>query len=108
MKVCHYLDVEPAEGPPGSFKREVINAADGAPNRMLVFEVKPGVQTWSHTHADYHEVFFYSGNGVVVKGGKEIPIGEGSVVFVPPNEPHSFINKGDESLRFIYVVPLST
>ena len=108
MKVCHYLDVKPIEAPPGVFKREVLNADDGAPNRMLVFEVKPGIQTWSHSHPWEHEVFFYSGKGVVVSGEKETPIGEGSVVFIAPNEHHNFINNGDESLRFIYVLPLGT
>ncbi len=108
MKVIKYLDVKPIESPPGVFKREVLNAKDGAPNRMLVFEVRPGAVTPSHSHPWEHEVFFYAGKGVAVSGDKVTPVSAGSVVFVPPGEHHNFINKGKTPLRFIYVLPLGT
>ncbi len=109
MKVCNYIDAEPVTELPGVVKREVITGDDGAPRFcMRVFEVEPGSSTPSHSHWWEHEVFILSGKGVVVSGEGETPIAEGSVVFVAPDEHHCFVNKGDETLRFICVVPLLT
>ena len=108
MKVSKYLDTKPTQELPGVVKREVINADDGAPNFcMRVFEAEPGSSTPSHSHGWEHEVFVLSGRGVVVNGeGKETQIAKDSVVFVPPDEHHCFINNGNEVLRFICVIPL--
>ncbi len=109
MKVSNYLDTKPIQELPGVVKREVITADDGAPHFcMRVFEVEPGSSTPSHSHQWEHEVFVLSGRGVVVSGDKETPIAKDSVVFVPPNEHHCFVNNGDEILRFICVIPIVT
>jgi quercetin dioxygenase-like cupin family protein len=110
MKVSNYLDIKPVQALPGVVKREVINADDGAPNFcMRIFEVEPGSSTPPHSHRWEHEVFVLSGRGVVVSGeGGETPIAKDSVVFVPPDEHHCFINNGDEVLRFICLIPIVT
>jgi len=109
MKVSKYLDTKPTQELPGAVQREVINAADGAPNFcMRVFDVEPGSSTPSHSHGWEHEIFVLSGRGVVVGGGKETQIAKDSVVFVPPDEHHCFMNNGDEVLRIICVIPLLT
>jgi len=107
MKVRKYLDTKPTQEFPGVVKREVINADDGAPNFcMRVFEVEPGSSTPPHSHPWEHEAYVLSGRGVVVSGEKETQIAKDSVVFVPPNEHHCFVNNGTEPLRFICVIPL--
>jgi quercetin dioxygenase-like cupin family protein len=107
MKVKNYLEVKATQELPGVLKREVITAQDGAPNfNMRVFEVESGSATPNHTHPWEHEVFVLAGAGVVVGEGGETPIAEGSVVFVMPNELHCFVNKSDEPLRFICLIPL--
>ena len=109
MKVNNYLDTKPTQELPGVVKREVINADDGAPNFcMRVFEVEPGSSTLSHTHPWEHEVFVLSGRGLVISGDKETQIAKGSVIFVPPDEHHCFVNNSNEPLRFICVIPLVT
>ena len=109
MKVSNYLDSEPIQERPGVVKREVITAADGAPNFcMRVFEVEPGSSTPLHSHQWEHEVFVLSGQGAVQSQQGEIPIAKESVVFIPSNEQHCLINKGNEPLRFICVIPLVT
>ncbi|HCP60102.1 MAG TPA: hypothetical protein DIT43_00775, partial [Dehalococcoidia bacterium] len=81
---------------------------DGAPTFIMrVFEVKPGSSTPSHSHSWEHEVFVLSGKGIVKGREKEGLLGEGTVVFVAPNEDHCFINTGSGPLRFICVIPLS-
>ena len=107
MKVSKYLDSKPVQELPGVVKREVINADDGAPNFcMRVFEVEPGKSTPHHSHQWEHEVFVLSGRGVVVGEQGETQIARDSVVFVPPDERHRFVNNGSEVLRFICVIPL--
>ena len=102
-----YLETEAVEEVPGVFKRVVVGTDDGAPRFIMrVFEVKPGSSTPYHSHWWEHEVFVLSGEGVVVdeKGG-ETAITRDSVVYVPPDEKHCFTNKGNDSLRFICVIP---
>ena len=107
MKVSKYLDAKPIHELPGVVKREVINADDGAPNFcMRVFEVEPASSTPAHSHPWEHEVYVLSGQGTVVSEDRETKIAKDSVVFVPPNEHHCFVNKGNETLRFICVIPL--
>ncbi|MDH5695794.1 MAG: cupin domain-containing protein [Dehalococcoidia bacterium] len=107
MKVSNYLDTMASEEVPGVVKREVITANDGAPHFcMRVFEVEPGSSTPSPSHWWEHEVFIFSGQGVVIGEQGETPIGKESVIFIAPNEPHCFANTGSEVLRFICVIPL--
>ncbi|MFC2014206.1 cupin domain-containing protein [Chloroflexota bacterium] len=107
MKISNYRDSEPIEEVRGVSKREVITADDGAPHfSMRVFEVGPGSSTPSHSHSWEHEVFILSGKGVVAGQEGATPIGKENVVFVAPGEPHCFVNTGNESLRFICVIPL--
>ena len=106
MKIRKYLDAKPSQEIPGVIKREVVNADDGAPNFcMRVFDVDPGSSTPFHNHTWEHEVFVLSGNGVAVSDDGETPISVESVVFVPGDENHCFKNTGDETLRFICVIP---
>ena len=106
MKVSNYRDTEPVEELQGVFKREVITAEDGAKNFVMrVFEVDPGSSTPSHSHPFEHEVFVLSGKGVVVGEQGAIPIGKDIVVFITANEPHTFVNTGNEPLRFICSIP---
>ncbi len=106
MKVSKYRDTKPVQELPGVVKREVINADDGAPNYcMRVFDVEPGSSTPSHSHAWEHEVYVLSGQGEVVGEQGEMPLAKDSVVFVPSNEHHCFVNNGNEVLRFICVIP---
>ncbi len=107
MKISNYRESEPIEEVKGVSRREVITADDGAPLfSMRVFEVGPDSSTPSHSHPWEHEVFILSGRGVVAGEQGAVPIGKESVVFVAPNEPHCFVNTGNEPLRFICVIPL--
>ena len=107
MKIVKYQEVESSEEVPGAIKHEVITAEDGAPNfAMRVFEVQPGSSTPSHTHAWEHEIFVISGKGAVIGEGGGTEIGKGSVIFIAPEENHCVVNKGNEPLRFICLIPV--
>ena len=107
MKVLEYHEVETSEEKPGVQLRTVIGAKEGAPRfAMRVIETKPGTHTPLHSHWWEHEVFVFSGRGLVHSESDEIEIQSGSVVFVEPNESHCFTNTGDGLLRFVCVIPL--
>ncbi len=102
MKVSKVKDTPPKEGHGGAVMHEVITDKDGAPNfAMRVIEVKSGSSTPSHNHPWEHEVLILSGRAIV-KGEKgEAEISKDSVVYIPPNEHHTFESVGDEPLRFV-------
>jgi len=108
MIVRDYRDVEAKSSPEaaGVSLRWVVAREDGAPRfAMRVIEVEPGCATPHHQHWWEHEVFVLAGRGVVRGEGEERAIEAGSVVFVPGEERHQFINTGTEPLRFICMVP---
>ena len=107
MKIRHYSDC-PATGPlPGVKKRVVIGPDEGAPNFIMrVFEVAPGQNSPDHVHPWEHEIFVLAGFGAVRDNlGKETAIGEGSTLFIPSGETHCLINRGEQALRFICIIP---
>ncbi len=88
-------------------KRVLIGPAQGAPNyAMRLFSVGVNGATPYHTHPWEHEVFIVRGKCLIKSEDKEVPISAGDFAFVPANEPHQFINAGDDELEFICVVPL--
>ncbi|MDI6715569.1 MAG: cupin domain-containing protein [Actinomycetota bacterium] len=94
-------------GAKGVSLRWVISEREGAENFALrIFTLKPGGHTPLHTHPWEHEVFILKGFGVIVSEGKDIPITQGDVIFVPPEEEHQFKNTNDEELEFICLIPI--
>ena len=111
MKIMHFRDMEPTpvtmEGAENVTIRWLIAKEDGAPNfAMRLFEVESGGKTPLHTHETEHEVFILEGEGAVWKEENEVEVKPGTAIFVPPNEKHCFINKGDSVLRFICIIPV--
>jgi len=72
---------------------------------MRKFRIKPGGYTPLHAHDYEHEVYVLEGLGEVRNEKQSIPIKQGSVVFIPPNEVHQFRNVGDDDLVFLCLVP---
>ena len=111
MIVKHYLEVkEEIPQLPGAQAtlRWLISKNDGAKNFALrLFEIKhKGEKIPLHNHHFEHEAFVIEGNGKVKNNDTEYDVEVGDAIFVLPDEPHSFINKGDTPFRFICVVPI--
>jgi len=86
--------------------RWLIAEEDGAPNfAMREFCVDPGGRTPYHAHHWEHEVYVIDGKGVVAGEEGETPLEPGTVVFIPGNEMHNFLNTGVKTLRFLCLVP---
>jgi quercetin dioxygenase-like cupin family protein len=109
MIARHYTEVQPEEvtEAEGVGMRIVIGKKDGAPNFVMrVFDVQPGASSPRHSHDWEHEVFILSGEAKAHGGAKEVALGPGYTVYIPPLEEHQFTNTGDEVLRFVCLIPL--
>ena len=86
--------------------RMLIGPDDNAPTfHMRQFEVAPGGNTPHHKHDFEHEVYIVKGKGKVKSELGDRSILEGDVVYVPPGEPHQFINDSDNPLTFLCLIP---
>lgn len=93
-------------GAQGAQIREVFTHREGAPNfAMRVFDVEPGGHTPYHHHNYEHEIFILAGSGNVVGAADTRPMKAGDAIFMPPNVPHQFVNTGNDTLRFICLIP---
>jgi quercetin dioxygenase-like cupin family protein len=112
LKSTNYKSIELEPVPPpaarGAGIRWLISEADGAENfAMRMIEIEPGGHSPHHTHESEHEVFVFRGEGEVQVEEKTYSLAPGTVVFVPPNLKHRFLNTSDrELLEFICVVPI--
>ncbi len=106
MKVQSFLETKATEDYPGILRRVVVGPEDGAPRFIMrVFEASPGSSSPFHTHDWEHEVFILSGEGVAKGDGYQKPIGEGTVLYIAPNEKHCLTNTGKDVLRFVCLIP---
>ena len=106
MLVRSCKDVSPVAYAGGVEKRVMIGPKQGAPNFVMrVFDLGPGSSSPYHTHDWEHEVLILSGEGVVVTEEGETPVKVDDAVFVPANEKHCFRNEGQDTFRFMCVVP---
>jgi quercetin dioxygenase-like cupin family protein len=110
MIIRHYEDVEaltPQEpGIVGVKMRVVIGEEEGAPNFIMRhFSVEPGGQSPYHSHPWEHEVFVLKGEGEVIQGDKAFRISPGNVIYIPSGEEHQFVNKGNELMEFLCLIP---
>ncbi|MBN1458335.1 MAG: cupin domain-containing protein [Armatimonadetes bacterium] len=74
---------------------------------MRLFEVAPGGNTPFHDHAWEHEVYVLKGEAEVVSEAGARPISEGDAVLVEPGEKHQFRNVGDDTVKFLCMIPLT-
>lgn len=112
MIVKHADDVPgtPAsmEGASGVIFRMLIGPDDEAENfHMRQFDVAPGGNTPRHTHEWEHETYVLAGQGTAWSPDGERTIAPGQCIFVPGGEEHQFLNTGDETLRFLCIIPAS-
>ncbi len=72
---------------------------------VRLFTLEPGGTTPYHSHPWEHQVVILSGKGRVTMGDKETKVEKGFYVFIPPGEPHRFVNTENEPLKFICAIP---
>jgi quercetin dioxygenase-like cupin family protein len=109
MIVKNYRDVraEPVLKEPGVTVRWLVSELGKTPRYALrLYEIEPGWATTAHTHYWEHQVFVLAGRGVVIAGDQKALLGEGDMVYVPPQERHQFVNRGEQPFRFLMALPI--
>ncbi len=72
---------------------------------LRVFEVEPGGNTPRHAHPWPHINYILEGEGSLFHEGKEVTIRAGSYAYLPSGDEHQFKNTGENTLKFICIVP---
>lgn len=108
IRCSKQIDAKPVmiEGAKDVSMRLLVGREHGAPNfAMRLFEVAPGGNTPHHHHNYEHEVLVLEGAGEVVGADQTKPLSAGDVVYMPANEMHQFKNTGEQTMKFICLVP---
>ncbi|MBA2278492.1 MAG: cupin domain-containing protein [Chloroflexia bacterium] len=96
----------------------VARAPSGRPLRHLVGNwigaglyvgeqwLLPGEAVPLHIHPVEEVLVFLGGEGVAILGEKEVAVGVGITLHIPPGEPHGFRNTGAGELRLLVIFPM--
>ena len=93
------LDELPAGGLSYEFEGENL----GAPISAYIVNAKPGQGPPLHTHPYVETLFIMEGTATVTVGEEKREVTGGSIVVIPANTPHRFVNSGAGILRQIDV-----
>jgi quercetin dioxygenase-like cupin family protein len=91
------LDQLPFVGMSHEFRGE----KEGAPFSSYIVAAKPGQGPPLHTHPYVEVAFTIEGRATITVGDDTRQVNAGSIVVIPANTPHRFINSGDTILRQI-------
>ncbi|NYT13978.1 MAG: cupin domain-containing protein [Candidatus Methanofastidiosa archaeon] len=84
----------------------LVGEDQGAKNffmRIMKIE-KEGFSPY-HRHEWEHENFILKGEGYLKTEKGKSPVKKGDVIYIPPNELHSYINTGNEELEVMCIIP---
>lgn len=103
-RLDEFKEIVPKETGIKGVKMKVLSPED-RPFIVRLFSIEPDGNTPHHAHPWEHQVIILSGKGKVLVADKSFEVEKGFYLFIPPNEPHQFINTGNEPLEFICVIP---
>ena len=100
MFVRKIEDVENIDRIPGVKNRLMYSPKEGALTLITrIIEVEPHTTFPLHAHNWEHQGITLAGHGKLVGKDIELDMEPGGVHFVPANEPHSIVNRGNELYR---------
>jgi quercetin dioxygenase-like cupin family protein len=82
---------------------EFIGETQGAPFSAYIVTAKPGQGPPLHTHPYVEVAFTIEGRATITVGDETREVKAGSIVVIPPNTPHRFVNSGDMVFRQVDV-----
>jgi len=104
VKDVESIPFQPVPQASGTYIKWVFSPKDGAPNfSMRLFRVEAGGKIPEHSHPWEHEILVLRGRGRIRIGSEEFEVGEGSAIYVPPNEPHEYL--AHEEMLFLCMIP---
>ena len=109
-KHFHYEHIESSDvtafGSNGTSIRVFISDTEAPNFIMRRFDIEPGGMIGIHSHPWEHEMYILSGDMYLLsKDGKKEKINKDEFVYMPPNEPHGYINENNETVSFICMIP---
>lgn len=89
-----------------AFMQAIISPKEGWEGYVMrIFELEAGGYTPKHSHDWPHINYILEGTGTLFLENEEHAIEQGSYAYVPSNKLHQFKNTGNETLKFICIVP---
>ena len=82
---------------------EFVGETQGAPFSAYIVKVKPGQGPPLHKHPYVEVAFTLEGCATITLGDEQREVRAGSIVVIPANTLHRFVNSGDTLLRQIDV-----
>ncbi|MCK4484255.1 MAG: cupin domain-containing protein [Candidatus Thorarchaeota archaeon] len=91
-------------GVKGIRRRRLLNPDNSSKRFALrTYIIEPGGHTSFDVHPEEHGVYIMKGEVTVVVGEKEFNLGPGDVIHIAENEPHQFMNRQSELVKFLCV-----
>jgi mannose-6-phosphate isomerase-like protein (cupin superfamily) len=80
---------------------EFVGETQGAPFSAYIVKAKPGQGPPLHKHPYVEVAFTLEGCATITVGNEQREVKAGSIVVIPTDTPHRFVNSGDTTLRQI-------
>ena len=101
--------VQPGEGRSVDLRGTTVGFKVGSDHAKgascLEWTAAPGFDTGAHIHSELEETWYVLEGELEFSAGEEtFRAGPGVCVFVPPEVPHSFANRGGGSARFLLIL----
>ncbi|MCP4176753.1 MAG: cupin domain-containing protein [bacterium] len=85
---------------------QVLLGSEEMPNfAVRKFTIGEGGKMPMHTNVVEHEQYVLMGHAEVTLDGERFKVSEGSVVYIPANIPHCYVNIGKGPFEFLCMVP---
>jgi quercetin dioxygenase-like cupin family protein len=96
---CRMKNPSPGE----RYRAEILTEQDQAKDLGGIFVVLvPGSGPPYHYHENRESIIIaLSGEATEILEGKEIPIKAGDVIFIPPGEKHTTVNRSQKEFRYL-------
>ena len=82
---------------------EFVGETQGAPFSAYIVKAEPGQGPPLHKHPYVEVAFTLEGCATITIGDEQRELKAGSIVVIPADTPHRFVNSGDMTLRQIDV-----
>lgn len=78
---------------------ELVGEDHGVGVCLIFVDAEPGRGPGLHTHPSDEILVLLEGRATLDDGREQREVTAGDVVIIPPNQPHGFVNSGEEPLR---------
>ena len=90
----------------GATETWLIGKRENAENfAMRYYTLEPGGHSREEQHPYDHGIIFLQGQGEILLGAEVLPIQQGDVVYISPDEVHQIRNPGSDRLGWLCVIP---